>query len=115
MNPACGNLSFAPISACIAPDMARAECPTTFKVPSPPIARRSTLARRGFSLVELLIVIVLMSILAKMAITSAMPSNYEQLQATANIIAGELAYGRSLAVGNNSSYRFDIDVAGSRL
>jgi Tfp pilus assembly protein FimT len=63
----------------------------------------------------LLIVIVLMSILAKLAITSAASSAYEQLCGTANIIAGELAYGRSLAVGNNSSYCFDIDTTGNRL
>ena len=72
-------------------------------------------SRSGFSLVELLIVIILVSILAKMAITSAAASTYDQLRSTANILAGELNYARSLAVGNNSSYRFDIDVPGNRL
>src|SRR5262249_1018627 len=69
----------------------------------------------AFSIVELLIVLVLMSILAKLAITSAAASTYDQLKSTANILAGELNYARSLAVGNNSSYRVDIDVVGNRL
>ncbi len=80
--------------------------------PATCVARR---VRTGaFSIVELLIVIVLMSILAKMAITSAAASTYDQLRSTANILAGELNYGRSLAVGNNSTYRFDVDVPGNR-
>ncbi len=78
-------------------------------------AKRSSALRQGFSLVELLIVIVLMSILAKMAITSTSASTYDQLLATANIVADELAYGRSLAVGNNSSYPFDVNLSGNRL
>ncbi len=70
---------------------------------------------RGFSLVELLIVIVLTSILAQLAISAATPTVYDQLNSTANIIAGEMAYARSLAVGNNGSYRFDVDTANNRL
>ncbi len=85
------------------------------KLPSNRSSATCRRVRPAFSLVELLIVIVLMSILAKMAITSATSSAYDQLRATANILAGELGYGRSLAVGNNSSYRFDVDVSGNRL
>jgi len=71
--------------------------------------------RGAFSLVELLIVIVLTSILAQLAISAATPTVYDQLNSTANIIAGEMAYARSLAVGNNGSYRFDVDTANNRL
>src|SRR6476661_38791 len=71
--------------------------------------------KRGFSLLELLIVIVLTSILAQLAISAATPTVYDQLNSTANIIAGEMAYARSLAVGNNGSYRFDVDTANNRL
>jgi Tfp pilus assembly protein FimT len=71
--------------------------------------------RTAFSIVELLIVLVLISILAKMAITSAAASTYDQLRSTAGIVASELNYARSLAVANNSSYRFDVDVPGNRL
>lgn len=70
---------------------------------------------QGFTLVELLIVLVLVSILAKMAIASATPNAYEQLSGAANIIAGEMAYARGLAVGNNSSYCFTIDTTNNRL
>jgi hypothetical protein len=63
----------------------------------------------------LLIVIVLTSILAKLAISAAAPTIYDQLMSTANIIAGELSYARSLAVGNNGTYRFDIDTTGNRM
>lgn len=69
----------------------------------------------AFTLVELLIVLVLVSILAKMAISSAMPNAYEQLSSTANILSGELMYARGLAVGNNSTYRFDIDTTNNQL
>jgi Tfp pilus assembly protein FimT len=63
----------------------------------------------------MLIVVVLVSILAKMAISSAMPNVYEQLSATANILTGEMAYARGLAVGNNSSYCFTVDTTNNRL
>jgi Tfp pilus assembly protein FimT len=63
----------------------------------------------------MLIVIVLTSILVQMAITSASSTVYDQLRSVANVVSGELAYGRSLAVGNNTSYCFDIDPSGNRL
>jgi prepilin-type N-terminal cleavage/methylation domain-containing protein len=74
--------------------------------------------RRGqaaFSLVELLIVVVLVSILAEVAITNATTNIYEQLQSVASILAGDLSYARSLAVGNNSTYCFTLDTTGNRL
>jgi prepilin-type N-terminal cleavage/methylation domain-containing protein len=71
--------------------------------------------QKGFSLLEMLIVLVLVSIMANLAITSATSSTYEPLTATASILTGEMAYARGLAVGNNSSYRFDIDTTNNRL
>ncbi len=59
--------------------------------------------------------IVLMGIMARLLISSTAPTMYSQLSSTAGVIAGELAYARSLAVGNNSSYRFDIDTTNNRL
>lgn len=85
------------------------------------IARRPTFSlaatapRSAYSLLELLIVIVLMGIMARLLISSSSPTLYSQLSSTAGVIAGEMAYARSLAVGNNSSYRFDVDTAGNRL
>ncbi len=53
--------------------------------------------------------------MARLLISSTAPTTYSQLSSTAGVIAGELAYARSLAVGNNSSYRFDLDTTGNRL
>ncbi len=69
----------------------------------------------AFTLVELLIVLVLVSILAKIAISSTTPNAYEELNATASIVSGELMYARGLAVGNNSTYRFDLDTTNNQL
>ncbi len=68
----------------------------------------------GFSLVELLIVITVMGIVAALALPSIDPGNYERLQGAAQVIAGDLAYARGLAVANNSSYRFTFDTANNR-
>jgi prepilin-type N-terminal cleavage/methylation domain-containing protein len=64
----------------------------------------------GFTLMELLIVIALMGILAAIVMPSANPAIRDQLIATAQIVASDLAYARSLAVVNNSSYRFTFDL-----
>jgi prepilin-type N-terminal cleavage/methylation domain-containing protein len=69
----------------------------------------------AFTLVELLIVLVLVSILAKIAISSTSPNAYEELNSTATIVTGELMYARGLAVGNNSTYRFDLDTTNNQL
>jgi len=68
----------------------------------------------GFSLIEVLIAVALMGILAALALPSANPSLREQLVATAQVVASDLAYGRSLAVGNNSTYRFRFSTQQNR-
>ncbi len=78
-------------------------------------ASASAQARRGFTLLEMLIVIVLMSIMARLLISSTAPTVYSQLSSTAGVIAGELAYARSLALGNNSTYQFNVDTTNNRL
>jgi prepilin-type N-terminal cleavage/methylation domain-containing protein len=62
-------------------------------------------ARRGYSLVELLIVISLMGILAAILLPRFEPSLHDQLQGAAQIISADLNYARNLAVTNNSKYR----------
>ena len=42
------------------------------------------------------------------------PGTHEELQAAAQLLGGDLAYGRSLAVANNSSYRFRFQAAQNR-
>jgi prepilin-type N-terminal cleavage/methylation domain-containing protein len=64
----------------------------------------------GFTLVEILMVVVLMSILAVAVIPNAAPSVHEDLTSVANILAADLAYGRSLAVLNNDRYQFQFDL-----
>jgi len=68
----------------------------------------------GFSLVELLIVITVMGIVAALALPSLGTGAQERLLGMAQVIAGDLAYARGLAVANNSSYRFTFDVSNNR-
>jgi prepilin-type N-terminal cleavage/methylation domain-containing protein len=75
---------------------------------------RPSCARHAFSLVELLIVVSLMGILAALALPSINPGTREELQATAQVVAGDLAYARSLAVANNSSYRVRFELNRNR-
>jgi prepilin-type N-terminal cleavage/methylation domain-containing protein len=72
------------------------------------------MVRRGFSLIELLIVVSLMGILAALATASLNPGTHEELQAAAHVLTGDLAYGRSLAVANNSKYRYQFDMTNNR-
>jgi prepilin-type N-terminal cleavage/methylation domain-containing protein len=68
---------------------------------------------RGFTLVELFIVISLMTIMAGLLIPSFMPDLTQRMHSTADVVAADLAWARSLAVTNNSSYRVSFDaVAG---
>ncbi len=67
--------------------------------------------RSAFSLLELLIVVTLLSIMAAVIVPSTAPSIDTQLLSAAEIVAGDLTYGRSLAVLNNDTYQFLFDVA----
>ena len=68
----------------------------------------------GFTLIELLIVIAVMVILAGLVLPNADPSIHDQLRSASQIIAGDLAYGRNLAVTNNSTYRFTFEPRNNR-
>ena len=68
----------------------------------------------GFSLIELLMVIAVMGILAALVLPRSNSSLYDQLRSAAQILRTDLAYARSLAVANGSTYRLTFDVANNR-
>ncbi len=68
----------------------------------------------GFSLIELLMVIAIVGILAGLVIPGTNPSLNDQLRSVAQILATDLAYGRSLAVTNNSTYQVTFDPVENR-
>jgi prepilin-type N-terminal cleavage/methylation domain-containing protein len=70
--------------------------------------------RAGFTLLELMLVLVFVSILAALVLPNTPPTACEQLDAAARILATDLAYGRGLAVSTNSQYRFTWDTANNR-
>jgi prepilin-type N-terminal cleavage/methylation domain-containing protein len=69
--------------------------------------------RRGLSLVELIVVILILAILAAFAIPHAGSGVPERLDTAATALVCDLEMGRSLAVSNSSSYRFTFDTAQS--
>ena len=83
-----------------------ATCPTNHN-------RRRRRAR-AFTLVELLLVLAIMGVLVGLAMPSSEPSIHDQLRAVARILANDLNFGRSLAVANNSTYRFTFDAAANQ-
>lgn len=70
-----------------------------------------TIARpmRGFTLVELAIVIVLVGIIAATFVPFIKPSVEEQLYAAAHVVASDLQYCRGLAVANNTTYKINFN------
>ena len=68
----------------------------------------------GFSLLELLLVLAIVGILVAIVLPSSQPAIYDQLRSTARIVATDLAYARSLALANNSSYCITFDLNANR-
>ncbi len=64
---------------------------------------------RGFSLIEVLIVLALMGILAGVILPSSNPTIHDQLRSAARILATDLAYARSLAVTHGSQYEIAFE------
>lgn len=68
-------------------------------------------ASTGFTLVELMIVIVIIGIAAAMAVPMMSSASSFQVRAAANMIAADLEYAKSMAIsrGQNYSVVFDIN------
>jgi prepilin-type N-terminal cleavage/methylation domain-containing protein len=64
----------------------------------------------GFTLLELLMVIAIIGILISVVLPRSDPNTLDQLRSTAQIVSTELAYGRSLAMANNSKYKFTFNI-----
>jgi prepilin-type N-terminal cleavage/methylation domain-containing protein len=67
--------------------------------------------RRGLTLIELLITIALMGILAALVMPNANPAVRDQLIAAAQIVASDLAYGRSLAITSDTDCTYTFNLA----
>ncbi len=68
----------------------------------------------GFTLIELMIVLVLIGLLISMAMPSTTPALSEQLRAVGQIISTDLAYARSLAISHGSTYAVRFELANNR-
>lgn len=83
--------------------------------PRPTIRRvQRTTARRGFSLPELLITVLVMAILAGAMIPYFRSADPERLTGIAETCLAEFDYARNLAVTNNSKYRLTFSVSGNK-
>jgi len=67
--------------------------------------------RKGFTLVEILIVVVIISIAALVAVPMFSSAGSMQIRSAANIIAADLEYAKSMAIttGQNYSVVFDTN------
>jgi len=70
--------------------------------------------RLGFSLIELLLVVLVMGILASMVLAEFQPNLQSQLESVAQITISELDYARGLAVNYGSKYKVTFDKAQNR-
>jgi len=66
---------------------------------------------RGFSVLEVLMVVALLSIMIAIVVPSSEPSAGDQLLAAAYVMMADLEYAQSLAIANDSSYTVTFDSA----
>jgi len=73
--------------------------------------------RRGFTLVEVLIVVVIISIAALMAVPMFSSAGSMQIRSAGNIIAADLEYAKNMAItrGQNYSVIFDVTAESYRI
>jgi prepilin-type N-terminal cleavage/methylation domain-containing protein len=84
------------------------------RVPASPTAVRPANERGGFSMIELLTVIVIMGLLAAVAIPRSGISSY-QANAGAQVVSAALAYAQRQAISRQADTRVAFDLANNRL
>lgn len=72
---------------------------------------RQAAGKRGFTLMELLLVVAIISIVTAVVLPQLAPTFDQQLHGCGEIVVGDLDYARSLAIANGSTYRVTFDVA----
>ncbi len=66
---------------------------------------------RGFSLVEVLIVVVILAITAAVVIPGMSSAASTKIRSAADVIASDLEYARSMAITNQRAYTVDFDTS----
>ena len=67
--------------------------------------------RRGFTLAEVLIVVAIIVIAAMIAVPMMSSGGSVQVQSAANMIAADLEYAKSMAIGRQQNYAVVFDTA----
>jgi len=65
--------------------------------------------RQAFTMVELMLVIVLVSIIATVVVPGVLDSSQSNLPAAARMLAADLSYAQSLALSQSASYKVFFD------
>src|SRR5437016_5888696 len=73
-----------------------------------------TSSRAGYTLVEILIVVMVIGILAAMSIPAFGPNVVSSLNSTADVVVADLMNVRQLAIANNTSYRLTFEISENR-
>ncbi len=73
------------------------------------VLRLSRFRSSGFTLVEMVLVVVILAIAAMMAIPFATSGTSTQLKGAATIIASDLEYAKSMAISRGKKYAVDFD------
>lgn len=68
-------------------------------------------ARRGFTLIEMLIVVVIIAIAAAIAVPMMSSASSMQVRAAASMVAADLEYAKSMAISRGQSYSVVFDEA----
>lgn len=76
--------------------------------------RTSAPRARGFSLLEMMVVLAILGVLAGLAIPYFETTAVDQLQAAATVVVADIDYARNLAIANASDYRLTFTPASNR-